>query len=91
MNTRLVQSVFLVLENGALISIEEDIYSYRGLNDLLSKKLSLAVVEGDCVLSANNCQADEIPAAQSLWWRVGGRDQGSREAAGGREKGCIQN
>lgn len=30
---------------------------------LLKKKISLAVVEGDCALSANNCQADAIPAA----------------------------
>lgn len=30
------------------------------------KKISLAVVEGDYALSVNNCQADAIPAAQSV-------------------------
>lgn len=34
------------------------------------------MVEGDYVLSANNCQADEIPAALSLWWKVGSSSQG---------------
>ena len=28
------------------------------------------------MLSANNCQADEIPAALSLWWKVGSSSQG---------------
>lgn len=34
------------------------------------------MVEGDYVLSVNNCQADEIPAALSLWWKVGSSSQG---------------
>lgn len=34
------------------------------------------MVEGDYVLSANNCQADEIRAALSLWWRLGSSSQG---------------
>lgn len=35
------------------------------------KKFTLAVVEGDYALSANDCGADEIPAAQLGRQRVG--------------------
>lgn len=78
-----------MLENGALISFEGDVYSYRGLSDsLLKKKFSLAVLEGDYALSANNCQADEIPAAQSVvetgWeWRGSGGGKLSEPGSSG--------
>lgn len=75
----LVQSGFLVRENSAWFSTEGDVYSYRDLN-LLFKKISLAVVEGDCALSANNCQADAIPAAQS-GVESGWGDWGAEEAS----------
>lgn len=41
---------------------------YRGFKDLLvlKKNLALQWVEGDYVLSANNCPTDEILAALSL-------------------------
>lgn len=61
-----------------LLSIEGDVYSYRDLNDLLLKKISLAVVEGDYALSVNNCRADAIKAAQAVvengWVARGGEE-----------------
>lgn len=60
------------------------------------KKISLAVVEGDYALSVHNCQADAIPAAQSVvekgWVAGGGRREVLRALQPGwprcGEEGC---